>query len=77
MSKHHERIGQEIRAIADEIERLDPSMAPVFTGMEHLGDGPRSPVRGRFQAGPVMGYEASLEHARALLAEVRGRVKTS
>lgn len=68
------QMGQEIRRIAEEIERLDPDRAPVFMGMEHLGDGPGAPARGLFQGGPVMGYEASLEHARALLAETRQRI---
>jgi hypothetical protein len=68
------QMGQEIRRIAEEVERLDPSTRPVFMGMEHLGDGPGAPARGLFQGGPVMGYEASLEHVRALLAEVRQRI---
>lgn len=69
---NHEQIGQEIRRIADEIERLDPGMRPVFTGFSCPT--PTAVPRGAFQGGPVMGYEASLAHVRQLLAETRQRI---
>lgn len=73
MSNRHERIGQQIRKIADTIEYLDPTMAPVFTGFEHAG-GPGDRPRGLFQGGPVLGYDASLAHAQSLLAKVQARL---
>jgi len=66
--------GEEIRRIANEIESLDPGMAPVFTGFEDPSGTGKS-VRGLFQGGVVLGYDASLEHARRLLAETRERLE--
>ena len=48
-------------------------MAPVFTGFEQSG-APGEPVRGHFQSGIVLGYQASYEHAHRLLAETKARV---